>query len=79
MYALAEQYCRKEGLDFKQLLPLIEETAIRIKDISPAQAQTGPAFRHDDETIQKHLVLLKDYPQLKKIYELITESIRQHK
>jgi predicted short-subunit dehydrogenase-like oxidoreductase (DUF2520 family) len=79
LYVLAEQYCRKEGLDFKQLLPLIEETAKRIKDISPVQSQTGPAIRHDDETIQKHLALLKDYPQLKKIYELITESIRQGK
>jgi predicted short-subunit dehydrogenase-like oxidoreductase (DUF2520 family) len=79
LYALAEEYCRKEGLDFKQLLPLIEETAIRIKDISPAQAQTGPAIRHDDETIQKHIALLKDYPQMKKIYELISESIGQGK
>ena len=79
LYTLTEQYCRKEGLDFKQLLPLIEETATRIKDISPAQAQTGPAIRHDEETIQKHLALLKDHPQLKKIYELITESILQSK
>ena len=79
LYALAEQYCRKEGLDFRQLLPLIEETATRIKDISPAKAQTGPAIRHDDETIQKHLALLNDHPQLKKIYELLTESIDQNK
>ena len=76
LYSLAEQYCRKEGLEFKQLLPLIEETATRIKDISPAQSQTGPAIRNDEETIQKHLDLLKDYPQLKKIYESFTESIQ---
>jgi predicted short-subunit dehydrogenase-like oxidoreductase (DUF2520 family) len=79
LYVLAEQYCRREGLDFRQLLPLIEETATRIKDISPAQSQTGPALRHDNETIQKHLTLLKDYPQLKKIYELFSESIRDNK
>jgi len=77
LYILAEQYCRKEGLDFKQLLPLIEETATRIKDISPSKAQTGPAIRSDNETIEKHIALLKDHPQLKKIYELLTESIQQ--
>ncbi|MDP4263140.1 MAG: DUF2520 domain-containing protein [Bacteroidota bacterium] len=79
LYSLAEEYCRKEGLDFKQLLPLIEETALRIKDISPQQAQTGPAIRHDKETLEKHLQLLKNYPQLKNIYLLLTESIQQNK
>lgn len=79
LYALAQEYCKKEGLDFKQLLPLIEETALRIKDISPKQAQTGPAIRHDKETIEKHLELLNDYPGLKKIYLLLTESIQQVK
>ncbi|MBK8143150.1 MAG: DUF2520 domain-containing protein [Chitinophagaceae bacterium] len=79
LYALAETFCRKEGLDFKQLLPLIEETALRIKDVSPHEAQTGPAARHDKETIQKHLELLKDHPQLKNIYLLLTESIQQEK
>jgi len=77
LYQLAEDYCNKEGLDFKQLLPLIEETALRLKTISPAAVQTGPAIRHDKETIQKHLGLLKDHPQLKNIYLLLTESIQQ--
>lgn len=79
LYALAEDYCEKEGLDFKQLVPLIEETASRIKDISPKQAQTGPAIRHDKETLQKHIELLKEHPQLKNIYLLLTESIQQSK
>lgn len=77
LYFLAEDYCRKEGLDFKQLLPLIEETASRLKDTSPNLTQTGPAIRHDSETIHKHLELLKSHPQLKNIYVLLTESIQQ--
>jgi len=76
LYALAEEYCTKEGLDFKQLLPLIIETATRLNEISPKQTQTGPAIRHDSETIHKHLELLKNYPQLKNIYVLLTESIQ---
>jgi len=77
LYALAEAFCRKEGLDFAQLQPLIEETALRLKESSPSAAQTGPAIRHDKETIQKHLDLLSDHPQLKNVYLLLTESIQQ--
>lgn len=76
LYTLAEEYCRKEGLDFRQLLPLIGETAVRIQSMPPQQAQTGPAIRHDKETIEKHLALLKDHPRLKNIYLLLTESIQ---
>jgi predicted short-subunit dehydrogenase-like oxidoreductase (DUF2520 family) len=79
LYALAEEYCTKEGLDFKQLLPLIIETATRLNEISPKQTQTGPAMRHDSDTIYKHLELLKNYPQLKNIYVLLTESIQLSK
>jgi predicted short-subunit dehydrogenase-like oxidoreductase (DUF2520 family) len=79
LYLLAEEYCKKEGLDFKQLLPLIEETALRIKDISPIEAQTGPAVRNDTETINRHLGLLAGYPYLEKIYRLFTESIHAGK
>lgn len=76
LYVMAEDYCRKGKIDFKQLLPLIEETAERVKTISPRQAQTGPALRHDIETIKKHLDLLQAYPQLKKLYEFMSENIQ---
>ena len=79
LYVLAEDYCKKEGLDFKQLLPLIEETATRLKNNSPKELQTGPAIRHDSDSIHKHLDLLKDHPQLKNLYVLLTESIQQSK
>lgn len=79
LYLLAQDYCRKEGLDFKQLLPLIEETATRLKATTPIEVQTGPAIRHDSETIHKHLELLKNHPRLKKLYVLLTESIQQVK
>ncbi|MES1218668.1 MAG: DUF2520 domain-containing protein [Bacteroidota bacterium] len=75
MYILAEEYCRKEGIDFKLLHPLIEETALRIKTMSPKEVQTGPAIRHDDETIRKHLELLKTYPQLQSVYAFLSENI----
>lgn len=75
LYVLAETYCRQEGINFKQLLPLIEETALKVKTMPPHLAQTGPAIRHDEATIAKHLALLKDYPDLRPIYELFTTQI----
>lgn len=77
LYALVEKYCKEEGLDFYLLLPLIKETAARLEDISPAETQTGPALRNDTATLEKHLLLLQKYPQLKRLYELFTDSIRQ--
>ena len=76
LYKLAAAYCRKEGIDFRQLQPLIEETALRLREISPAQAQTGPAIRQDEDTIQKHLELLRNEPVIREIYEQLTRSIR---
>jgi predicted short-subunit dehydrogenase-like oxidoreductase (DUF2520 family) len=79
LYALAEDFCKKEGINFKELLPLILETAGRLKEISPQESQTGPAIRNDEETIKKHLEILDSNPPLKRIYEVITESIRNYK
>jgi predicted short-subunit dehydrogenase-like oxidoreductase (DUF2520 family) len=75
LYALTEAYCKKENLDFSLLLPLITETAARLRELPASESQTGPAIRNDQNTIARHLELLQKHPQLKKIYELFTESI----
>jgi len=77
LYTLAEQFCMKEHIDFRQLIPLIEETVQRLKTSSPADTQTGPAARNDEQTLQKHLDILKDHPHLKNVYIFLTESIKQ--
>lgn len=78
LFTLASEYCRKESLDFQYLLPLIRETCTRIGRLSPASVQTGPAMRNDWETVNKHLGMLQDSPALKKIYELMSESIGEY-
>lgn len=75
LYALAESFCKKENVDFNLLTPLIMETAERIKKFSPAAVQTGPAARNDIFTIDKHLRILTDHPQLKYMYIKLTDSI----
>lgn len=77
LYAMAESYCQKEKLDFKLLLPLIKETAEKVQVASPSESQTGPAARNDESTIKQHLEMLKSHPELKELYEFMTESIRK--
>ncbi len=50
----------RKHFDFKLLLPLIQETAMRIQTINPSEAQTGPALRHDAATIKKHERAVKE-------------------
>ncbi len=75
LYALAEEFCKDEQVDFNLLAPLIKETAERIQHASPADVQTGPAARNDIFTIEKHLRILADHPGLKNIYIKLTDSI----
>ena len=77
LYTLAEDYCHKESLDFSLLLPLIQETGNRIITNSPRMVQTGPAKRGDNTTINNHLHLLKANPKLHKIYQLLSDSIKE--
>lgn len=76
LYALAENYCAGEEIEFKLLLPLIQETANRLQFGSAEKMQTGPAVRNDMQTIQKHLDILEKHPELKNIFEIFTRSIQ---
>jgi predicted short-subunit dehydrogenase-like oxidoreductase (DUF2520 family) len=75
LYAIAEDFCKKEHVDFDLLKPLIIETATRIKDQSPGDVQTGPAVRKDIHTLDKHLRILSQYPKLRTTYLRLTDSI----
>jgi predicted short-subunit dehydrogenase-like oxidoreductase (DUF2520 family) len=77
IYALADEYCRSEGVDFSMLLPLIRETAGRLSRIAPGDAQTGPAIRGDEATIARHLELIDNYKDIKEVYTLMTRQISQ--
>lgn len=65
------------NLPFDLLKPLIKETAVRLKDLDPVQAQTGPAKRGEKHVIQQQLELLKHQRELTQIYTLVTNLIEQ--
>ncbi len=77
LFALADDFCKKEQLDFQLLLPLINETVLRLKNHAPKDVQTGPAIRGDFETVEKHIELLNNYPQMQAFYEVFSKSISQ--
>ena len=78
LYALTENFCIKEGVEFSNLLPLIKETATRLGPTHASALQTGPASRNDDVTIGIHLEVLAADPELKELYKLLSDSIIKH-
>lgn len=74
-YHIANTICEKENLSFDILNPLIKETIKKVSELSPKLAQTGPAKRNDVITMQNHLDMLSNSIH-KKIYQLVSESIR---
>jgi predicted short-subunit dehydrogenase-like oxidoreductase (DUF2520 family) len=73
LYGLTETFCKKEGVDFDLLKPLIVETATRIQNVSPIEVQTGPAIRKDISTLERHLRSL--HPSLKIWYTRFSDAI----
>lgn len=73
LYQIGEDICESNAIPFEILHPLILETATKIENLSPKQAQTGPAIRNDQKTIEVHKKeLSKD---TKEIYSLLTKAI----
>lgn len=77
LYHLAATYCEAEKIDFTLFYSIIEETALGIRERHPGENQAGPAFRDDQDTLRKQLGMLADYPQIHRMYQYMSESIRQ--
>ena len=77
LYQIGQEICQENQIPFEILKPLILETAEKIKTLPPAEAQTGPAIRGDQQTIAEHLNFLSQDSQ-KEIYNLLTKSIINH-
>jgi len=76
-YTLGSDILHDKKLDFDLLKPLIRETAEKVQNLHPLEAQTGPAKRNDQHTINAQLKMLHDQPEFQKIYSFVTESIFQ--
>jgi predicted short-subunit dehydrogenase-like oxidoreductase (DUF2520 family) len=77
LMAISAQICTAEQLPFFVLKPLLEQTFGNIERQNPFTAQTGPARRGDQATIQKHLEMLAHQPAWQNIYAGLSASIEK--
>ena len=76
LYYTGEQIVKEKDVPFDILKPLIKEVALKVMELKPEKAQTGPARRKDVKTIEKHEELLKEINEdYLEIYKLLTEQI----
>ena len=74
LFSIAEQVLNEQDLELSEIIPLILESANKIKSLKPKMAQTGPAKRGDSIVVQSQLDLIED-PQIASIYKLLSLSI----
>lgn len=74
-YAISQELLEEHGIPFDVMLPLINETAAKVHEMKPKDAQTGPAVRYDENVIGKQSKLLENHPHFKKVYDSMSKSI----
>ena len=73
LLALSQQLSMEKGFSFDLLKPLVDETIQKAFNGNPIDAQTGPAVRFDQATINLHIEKLREYsPELANIYKTLT-------
>jgi len=76
MYTFANEICTQNKIPFELLHELIQETAQKIKHLSPQESQTGPAIRGDLTIIENHLNILAEDSEKQYLYKILTNSIK---
>lgn len=79
MVSIATRLLEENGGDFSLLEPILKETFLKMYETGPEKAQTGPALRGDEETMKKHLNLLKGHADWASLYALISQDIKKTK
>jgi len=63
---------------FEYYLPLMQEVIEKLQVMPASQAQTGPAIRKDEKTLNLHRQLIQNQiPELSEIYQVLTEFIQK--
>lgn len=77
MYDISARLLEEHNIPFDVMFPLVDETAAKVHEMKPKDAQTGPAVRGDVNVMKEHLLMLEKEPELKELYELISKNIRK--
>lgn len=73
LYCMVAELLEQKDLPFDSMLPLIDEAARKVHNMSPLAAQTGPAKRGDTSVMEKHKAMLPD--ELSTIYDTLSNYI----
>ena len=77
LYGITADLLEEHNIPFSAMLPLIKETAEKVENLTPHQAQTGPAVRWDEEVMANQMALLDD--EQRQLYQLLSKSIHDDK
>ena len=77
MYQIAYKLLKENGLPFEILLPVLRQTVEKVSQMTPAEAQTGPAVRGDVNVMRAQISTLSD-DRLKELYRLVSELIMEY-
>lgn len=72
---IGEKILEGSNISFSVMLPILRQTVKKLERMSAKQAQTGPAKRGDQKVMKSHLEMLSSEPELKKLYNLMSELI----
>jgi predicted short-subunit dehydrogenase-like oxidoreductase (DUF2520 family) len=70
----ASKILGEANLDMTPIYPLLNETIAKAILLGPEQAQTGPALRHDQNTLDRHRAALN--PEQLAVYDCLTKRIQ---
>ena len=76
-YALSAEVLSAKGLPFSVMLPLVDETAQKVHELAPKDAQTGPAVRGDQNVLQMQAAMLAENSAVQQIYEALSNDIQR--
>lgn len=74
LWAISSDLLAEDGYSLQVLKPLLQATLDKAMTMHPALAQTGPASRGDQATIDKHMALLSA-PAHRELYKMLSRSI----
>ena len=78
LYKIAGDLLHESRVDRSVLFPLMEEVTRKALEMSPADAQTGPALRGDDKILNQHLQMLEKHPDYQVVYKILSQSIKNN-
>ena len=74
LYTLAFDHAKQHNVPVETLFAIMRQGPEKAIQLGPINAQTGPAIRGDQSTIEAHLSKIQD-EELKTLYQLLSDSI----